>query len=87
MKKVTERMCAMCKVRKPKSELLRIAKNKCDEISIDFTNKAPGRGAYICKNENCIKNAEKRSVFEKSFKCKIDRSIYSQIYNLIEIQS
>jgi len=34
----------------PKKELIRVVKNKENEISLDFTGKKPGRGAYICKN-------------------------------------
>lgn len=82
MKKVTERMCAMCRERKDKSNLIRIAKHNGGEIEIDLNGRVFGRGAYVCKNETCIKNAEKKSALERSFKCKIDRSIYEKLNDI-----
>jgi predicted RNA-binding protein YlxR (DUF448 family) len=43
------RMCLGCQEMKPKKELIRIVRNKENEISLDFVGKKPGRGAYICK--------------------------------------
>jgi len=48
-KKIPMRMCLGCQEMKPKKELIRVVKNKENEISLDFTGKKPGRGAYICK--------------------------------------
>ncbi len=49
MKKQPERTCMGCNKKKTKKELIRIVKNKENEISIDRTGKMPGRG------ENCKK--------------------------------
>ena len=49
-KKIPMRMCIACHEMKPKKEMLRIVKPKDGEVSIDFTGKAAGRGAYICDN-------------------------------------
>ena len=46
-KKIPMRMCIACHEMKPKKEMLRIVKPKDGEVSIDFTGKAAGRGAYI----------------------------------------
>ena len=54
LKKIPERRCIACNTQKPKCELLRIVKNKDNEISIDLTGKKPGRGAYICKSTECL---------------------------------
>jgi len=34
-------------------------KNKENEISLDFTGKKPGRGAYICKNVSCLRKPKR----------------------------
>lgn len=83
VEKICERMCVICRTKKNKRELIRISKNKSENVSIDFDFKAEGRGAYICKSEECIKNAEKRSAIEKSFKQKIDKSIYKKLADLV----
>ena len=52
MKKIPERTCTGCGISKPKNELLRIVKDKENNITIDLTGKKNGRGAYICTDEN-----------------------------------
>lgn len=49
-KSVPARMCIACREMKPKRDMLRIVKNAEGEIKLDFSGKAPGRGAYICNN-------------------------------------
>ncbi len=64
---------------KPKKELIRVVKNKEGEISIDFTGKKPGRGAYICNDIECFKKAYKGKRFERSFSQVIGDEIYQQL--------
>ena len=58
-KKVPMRMCLGCREMRPKAELRRIVKSPEGEIGIDLKGKAPGRGAYICLSEQCLKKARK----------------------------
>ena len=51
------RMCVGCREMKEKRELLRIVKNAEGQISFDRVGKAPGRGAYICRSEECLTKA------------------------------
>ena len=45
----------------PQNELIRLVRdNKTGEIKFDCDKKLFGRGAYICKNIDCIRNAEKK---------------------------
>lgn len=66
-KKIPMRMCIACHEMKPKKEMLRIVKPKDGEVSIDFTGKAAGRGAYICDNSECIKKLRKARLLNKVF--------------------
>ncbi len=61
------RMCVVCRQMKPKAELLRITKND-GEFSVDVSGKLPGRGAYICKGNDCREKFEKQRSFERAFK-------------------
>lgn len=79
-KKVPMRMCLGCQEMKPKKELIRVVKNKENEISVDFTGKKAGRGAYICKNIECFRKAKKAKRFERAF----ETSISEEIYNTLE---
>ncbi|MBR3969825.1 MAG: YlxR family protein [Ruminococcus sp.] len=74
--KIPMRMCLGCNEMKPKKELMRVVINSENEVSIDFTGKKNGRGAYLCKDVHCFEKARKAKRFEKSLKCKIDESLY-----------
>jgi uncharacterized protein len=78
-KKTPLRMCTGCGEMKPKQELVRVVKSPEGEISLDSTGKKPGRGAYVCKNIDCLKAARKARRFEKAFSCKIPDEIYDRM--------
>lgn len=75
-KKIPMRMCLGCNEMKPKKELIRVVKSPEGEISLDFTGKKSGRGAYICRSVECFNKARKGRRLEKSFSCKIDAGVY-----------
>ncbi|HEY5560152.1 MAG TPA: YlxR family protein [Clostridiaceae bacterium] len=85
VKKIPLRMCVGCMQMLPKKELIRVVKNKTGDLSIDFTGKKPGRGAYVCKNIECFEKAYKTSRLEKNLEIKISEDIYAilreAIYN------
>ena len=76
LKKIPMRMCLGCGEMKPKKELIRAVKSPEGEISLDLTGKKSGRGAYICRDINCLKLARKAKRFEKSFECRISDEVY-----------
>lgn len=79
MKKLPVRLCVGCQEPHNKREMIRIVKSPEGEFSVDFTGKKSGRGAYICKNIECLNTAVKQRRLEKSFKCQIDNSVYEQL--------
>lgn len=74
--KIPMRMCLGCNEMKSKKELMRVVKSPEGEISLDFTGKKNGRGAYVCRSEECFNKARKARRFEKSFSCRIDDDVY-----------
>ena len=80
---IPQRMCVVCREMKDRNELLRVAKIK-DDFLIDLTNRAGGRGAYICKNRECLDLARKKNVFERSFLDKIPTEVYDKLEELIK---
>ncbi len=75
-KKIPMRMCIGCGEVKPKKELIRVVKSPEGEISLDFTGKKSGRGAYLCSSEACLLQAQKSRRLEKSFSCRVDKEVY-----------
>ena len=78
-KKEPIRMCAVCRNHFDKKELVRVVKNKNGKIFVDTTFKAEGRGAYVCKNPECIARLEKTKALNRAFKCEVPAHIYSEI--------
>jgi len=78
-RKLPQRMCAGCKEQKLKKELVRVVRSPEGEISLDLTGKKSGRGAYICRSLDCLKQARKARRLERSLSCKIPEEVYDQM--------
>ncbi len=78
-KKIPVRTCIACREEKPKKEMLRIVKNAAGEISVDFSGKLPGRGAYICNSEACVKRLCKYKLLHKTFSQDVSQEVYARI--------
>ena len=68
---------------KPKKELIRVVRSPEGEIAIDFKGKMPGRGAYICPQEACLKKAVKSKALERAFATAIPEEVYENLYRQI----
>lgn len=89
-KKIPMRKCIGCGEMKPKRDLVRVVKApdiknnnneviERGEITLDLVGKAPGRGAYVCKNTTCLEKAIKAKRFERAFKGQIPEDIFNGI--------
>lgn len=83
MKKIPQRTCMGCNEKKEKNQLIRIVKNKENEITIDKTGKKEGRGAYICDDEKCLEKLIKSRRLEKVFEMTISQEIYESLRGVI----
>ena len=83
MKNKPQRTCMGCNEKKEKQQLIRIVKNKQNEIKIDKTGKMEGRGAYICNNVECLDRVKKSKRLEKVLDMKISEEIYEDLRGVI----
>jgi predicted RNA-binding protein YlxR (DUF448 family) len=83
-KKIPMRQCLGCREMKPKKELIRVVRSPEGDISLDFKGKAPGRGAYICPNAQCLKKAVRARVLEKAFSAQIPEDVYEKLNEEME---
>lgn len=86
-RKIPLRKCTGCQEMKNKKELIRIVRNNEGEFSLDFTGKKPGRGAYICANEECLIKAQKSKGLERSFKVSVPNEIYENLKSELKNQN
>lgn len=78
-RKIPMRKCAGCMESKPKSELIRIAGYE-GEVSIDETGRAKGRGVYLCPNQNCLKEAQKKRAIGRSLHMNLKDSQLEKLF-------
>ena len=83
-KSIPLRMCLGCREMKPKSELIRAVKSPEGDVSLDFSEKKPGRGAYLCQDTNCFKRIVKSNALARAFKMQIPEEIITEIQNQLE---
>lgn len=83
MKTMPQRTCVGCMQKKDKKDLIRIVKNKQNEVFLDKTGKKEGRGIYICDDIQCLEKAIKTKRVEKSFGILISEEIYNELRGVI----
>ena len=86
-KKIPMRKCLGCQEMKPKKELIRVVRSPEGEITLDFKGKAPGRGAYVCPDTQCLKKAVKAKALERAFSTEIPKSIYDALVEQMEAEA
>ncbi|MBS4804339.1 MAG: YlxR family protein [Clostridium sp.] len=79
VKKIPLRMCTGCMEMKPKKELIRVVKSPEGEVSVDLTGKKSGRGAYVCKNEECLEKAFKAKRLSRNLDTQISEEVYNKL--------
>ena len=84
IKKIPLRTCVITTELLPKKDLLRIVKNKENEVAIDLTGKLNGRGAYIKKDMEVLEKAIKTKILEKKLETTIPDEIYEEIRNILK---
>ena len=72
------RQCIGCQEMKSKKEMMRILRTTENEIVLDTTGRKNGRGAYLCKNPECLRKAIKSRGLERSFKMAIPQEVYDR---------
>ncbi len=64
-KKIPMRMCVGCREMKEKKELIRVVRSPEGEVSLDPGGKKSGRGAYVCRNAECLRRAIRQRQLER----------------------
>ena len=84
MKKIPMRSCIVTLEKLEKKDLIRVVKNKENEVFIDLTGKANGRGAYLKKDLDVINKCRKNKILDRKLEIAIPDSIYEELVNMIK---
>ncbi len=78
-KKIPMRTCIACREEKPKKNLIRVVRSPEGVISLDFTGKLAGRGAYVCADAACIKKLRQKKLLNKAFSAPVEDCVYLKL--------
>ena len=79
VKKIPMRQCLGCNEHKPKLALLRVVRSPEGEISLDFTGKKSGRGAYLCRDVKCLRRVRKSGRLSGTLGVEIPQEVYDDM--------
>lgn len=83
-RKIPLRTCVVTKEKLEKKDLIRIVKNKNNEVFIDETGKANGRGAYIKRDIDVLNKAKESKILDRHLETKVPNEIYEELENIIK---
>ena len=83
-KKIPQRQCMGCRERMDKRDLIRVVRGTDGNVSLDFSGKAAGRGAYICPMADCLKKAQRSKSLERSLEVTIPEEVYERLAKEME---
>lgn len=78
-RKIPQRTCIGCRTVRDKRDLLRIVKTTEGELLVDETGKRNGRGAYLCRNLECLEAALTRKNLARALRCQVSDDEMEQL--------
>ena len=78
------RTCVVTHEKLPKKELIRIVRNKENEVFVDETGKQNGKGVYLKLDESVIEKARKGKILNKYLETDVSEEIYDDVLKLIK---
>lgn len=75
------RKCALCGLRARKNEydFLRIVRTPEGAVLFDPTGKLPGRGAYLCRNSECVRRALRSNRLSHLLRAPVSEEVCQQL--------
>jgi predicted RNA-binding protein YlxR (DUF448 family) len=73
-----------CRERKDKKAMIRVVRCTDGSVSLDFSGKLNGRGAYVCPDSECLKKAQKSKALERSLEVAIPQEVYDRLAKEME---
>ena len=78
------RKCIGCGEMKGKRELIRVLRTPEGAFLLDATGRKNGRGAYLCRDGQCLEQAIRQKGLERSFKQAVPAEVYGHLEKEME---
>ena len=79
MPKAVIRMFVACRARSKKNTMTRVVKTESGVVVLDYDQKTDGRGAYVCRNEACVKKVIKTKMLDRALSTKVGDDVYEAL--------
>jgi len=73
------RTCVACRQEAGKGALIRLVRGPDGSAATDPSGRAPGRGAYLHRNQECIEMARKRRQLERALAAAVPPELWSEL--------
>jgi uncharacterized protein len=73
------RTCVACRTSRPKRELIRLVRTPGAAVVVDSSGKLNGRGAYLCPDEACWVQAERRRALDRALAVRLDATAWQNL--------
>lgn len=83
-RKIPMRMCVGCREMKEKKSLIRVVRSPEGEISLDPTGKKSGRGAYVCREGECLARALRQRQLERQLQTEMSAEVRDALQREME---
>ena len=83
-RKIPMRMCVGCREMKEKKSLIRVVRSPEGELSLDPTGKKPGRGAYVCREGECLARAIRQRQLERQLSAEMTPEVSEALKQELE---
>ena len=83
VKKIPMRSCVVTREKLPKQELIRVVRTPENEVVVDLTGKANGRGAYLKKDLEVFAKALKSKVLNRILEVEVKDEVFEELKKII----
>lgn len=82
--KTSIRSCTGCRRSGEKSGFVRVVRSPVGLVGLDPTGRAPGRGAYVCRSEECLKKALKGSRLSRALRVSVPDVLLEELRQAVQ---
>ncbi len=83
MKKIPLRRCVATHEQLPKKELIRVVRTPQQEVVVDLSGKANGRGAYLKRSIEAVELAQKKKVLNRALNVEVKEEVFDELRDII----
>jgi uncharacterized protein len=73
------RTCVACRQEAGKRTMVRVVRDARGAATVDATGRAPGRGAYLHRDPECLEIARKRKALDRALKASVSPEVWAQL--------